>query len=136
MGVKLRISAPGLAMNKFRHEQINVLPLVTALPTPRLAEFIAHVPERLVDRPIERRLNQAALVGVAYRPERRHVLRHAEAEVYGHPTVGLAVVLGKGLAGLRMVAIKEPFDVVLRIADDGNLPRTELFCPPESRALL
>ena len=70
MAVKLRILAPGLAMNKFRHEQINVLPVVTALPTPRLAEFIAHVPERLVDRPIERRLNQAALVGVAYRPER------------------------------------------------------------------
>src|SRR5512135_267324 len=123
MGVELRILAPRLPVREYRDQQISVLPLVTTAPTPRRAEFSAHVAERLVDRPIERRRDQAALLVVAYRPKRRHVLRHAQAKVYGRPTVGLARVLGEGLARLRMVAIKELLKVFLQ-GDTGNAKRT------------
>ena len=71
----------GLAMNEFSKEQINLFPLVAPLPPARVAKVIAYIMKCLIDGPVKSLLDVAAVGGGAHRPQGRHVLRHAEAEV-------------------------------------------------------
>ena len=103
----------GLAMNEFSKEQINLFPLVAPLPPARVAKVIAYIMKCLIDGPVKSLLDAAAVGGGAHRPQGRHVLRHAEAEVKRGPPVVSPVILGEWLPGFRMVAIKEALNLLL-----------------------
>src|SRR5271166_4622552 len=99
-------------MNEFGKEEINLLPLVAPLPPARVAKVVAYIFQCLSDGPVKSLLDAAALGGGAHRPQGRHILRHAEAEVERGPPVVSPMILGECLPGFRMVTIKEALNLL------------------------